>query len=813
MAVTSPQADNPVQASIAQSLSQSRLMAGLPAELMQSLAERFGETRDVPAGEVFKKASDEVDAAFLVRSGNVQVSENRGLADGAYAYTVGQGEIVGVPALLNGGEDGSEFRAAEDATLASLDRLQFDDWLASHPKYHQALLHNAGLDQQYHLLRKTQLFAELNAIDLFSLVHELAPCFEQHESGDYLFHENDSAEFAFLVASGEFRIIKESAQDTVVATLGVGALTGTAGLLQYGAYNAAMRVATPGECWRLDQTQLNRLRTRSRKIDERISRELSLPRLENDALLFQPETEQGARLILELLRENSINLWRRFRYNHQEPRAVLRILEQVTGIDPLYPTDDLLIDTELPRRFPAEFARMHRLMPVFYDAQGVQVLTITPFLGSLASECATLLGAPIRLRLTEPEFLERLIETTYQNLGEVEEEESDSDAADDWQKLEQLDDIEEQAQAAPVIKLVNSIFSEAISRGVSDIHLDAGETRLDVRYRIDGVLQVVNSVSRQYQPAVISRIKILADLDIAERRLPQDGRIALRIEGRSFDLRVATVPTVHGESVVMRILDKSSIRVNLEDLRMGPTIGPQWQELIRRANGIVLVTGPTGSGKTTTLYATINEISTPEVNIITVEDPVEYQLEGIKQIQVNAKIDLTFAAVLRSILRLDPDVILVGEIRDRETAEIAAQSALTGHLVFSTLHTNDTATSVTRLIDMGVDPYLVASTVIGVFAQRLVRRLCTECRVQETDQSWHAPGCRHCDYSGFKGRLGIYELLLVSDDTRKLIMEGRSSAELQQHARDNGMGTLLEDGLTKVEQGLTTRDEVFRVGH
>jgi len=788
-------------------------MAGLPAELMQSLAERFGETRDVPAGEVFKKASDEVDAAFLVRSGNVQVSENRGLADGAYAYTVGQGEIVGVPALLNGGEDGSEFRAAEDATLASLDRLQFDDWLASHPKYHQALLHNAGLDQQYHLLRKTQLFAELNAIDLFSLVHELAPCFEQHESGDYLFHENDSAEFAFLVASGEFRIIKESAQDTVVATLGVGALTGTAGLLQYGVYNAAMRVATPGECWRLDQTQLNRLRTRSRKIDERISRELSLPRLENDALLFQPETEQGARLILELLRENSINLWRRFRYNHQEPRAVLRILEQVTGIDPLYPTDDLLIDTELPRRFPAEFARMHRLMPVFYDAQGVQVLTITPFLGSLASECATLLGAPIRLRLTEPEFLERLIETTYQNLGEVEEEESDSDAADDWQKLEQLDDIEEQAQAAPVIKLVNSIFSEAISRGVSDIHLDAGETRLDVRYRIDGVLQVVNSVSRQYQPAVISRIKILADLDIAERRLPQDGRIALRIEGRSFDLRVATVPTVHGESVVMRILDKSSIRVNLEDLRMGPTIGPQWQELIRRANGIVLVTGPTGSGKTTTLYATINEISTPEVNIITVEDPVEYQLEGIKQIQVNAKIDLTFAAVLRSILRLDPDVILVGEIRDRETAEIAAQSALTGHLVFSTLHTNDTATSVTRLIDMGVDPYLVASTVIGVFAQRLVRRLCTECRVQETDQSWHAPGCRHCDYSGFKGRLGIYELLLVSDDTRKLIMEGRSSAELQQHARDNGMGTLLEDGLTKVEQGLTTRDEVFRVGH
>ena len=330
---------------------------------------------------------------------------------------------------------------------------------------------------------------------------------------------------------------------------------------------------------------------------------------------------------------------------------------------------------------------------------------------------------------------------------------------------------------------------------------------------MDGILQVVNSVPRQYHPAVISRIKILADLDIAERRLPQDGRISLRLEGKSYDLRVATVPTIHGESVVMRILDKSSIRVSLDDLQMGPTIGTQWQELIRRANGIILVTGPTGSGKTTTLYATINEISTPDVNVITVEDPVEYQLDGIKQIQVNSKIDLTFAAVLRSILRLDPDIILVGEIRDAETAETAAQSALTGHLVFSTLHTNDTATAITRLVDMGVDPYLVASTVIGIFAQRLVRRMCTDCRTQNEDGSWHAPGCRHCDYNGFRGRVGIYELMLVTDDIRKLVMEGLSSAEILQHNRDQGMATLLEDGLAKVDQGLTTRDEVYRVGH
>jgi general secretion pathway protein E len=330
---------------------------------------------------------------------------------------------------------------------------------------------------------------------------------------------------------------------------------------------------------------------------------------------------------------------------------------------------------------------------------------------------------------------------------------------------------------------------------------------------MDGILQVVNSVPRQYHPAVISRIKILADLDIAERRLPQDGRISLRLEGKSYDLRVATVPTVHGESVVMRILDKSSIRVSLDDLQMGPTIGPQWQELIRRANGIVLVTGPTGSGKTTTLYATINAISTPEVNVITVEDPVEYELEGIKQIQVNSKIDLTFAVVLRSILRLDPDILLVGEIRDGETAEIAAQSALTGHLVFSTLHTNDSATAVTRLVDMGVDPYLVASTVIGVFAQRLVRRLCPDCRSQDEENNWHAPGCRHCDYSGFRGRLGIYELLLIDDDLRKLVMDGRSASEIMQHAREKGMLSLLDDGMAKVEQGLTTRDEVLRVGH
>ena len=801
-------------ASLSQTLSQSRLMAGLPVDVMEGLALHFEDSRAVPAGEVFKKSGDEVDAAFLVHSGNVQVMENPGLADDNYAYTVGRGEVIGVPSLLDSQVPDAEYRAAEDTTLATLPRSAFEQWLAQHPEYREPLAQNAARDRQYHLLRKTQLFAELNAIDLYALVRELSSCFEQHEPGIYLFHENELAEAAFLVASGELLIVKESAEGATVATLNAGTLTGLAVMLQSGRYNAALRAVSHAECWRLSREHIDYLSGLSRKIDERIKRELALPRLENDALLFQPDTEDGARLILELLRESPSALWQRYSYNHQSPRQVLEILELATGIGPLYPTDNLLIDTDLPRRFPGEFARAHMLLPVFYDSQGVQVLTMTPFLGTLVSECARLLDAPVRLRLTEPDFLKRLIETTYQNLGDIEDDAVEDASANDWQQLEKLDDLQAQAQAAPVIKLVNSIFSEAINRGVSDIHLDPGETRLQVRYRIDGVLQGINSVPRQYQPAVISRIKILADLDITERRLPQDGRIALRLEGRSYDLRVATVPIVHGESVVMRILDKSSIRVSLEDLRMGPTIGGQWQELIRRANGIVLVTGPTGSGKTTTLYATINEISTPDVNVITVEDPVEYQLEGIKQIQVNTKIDLTFATVLRSILRLDPDIILVGEIRDGETAETAAQAALTGHLVFSTLHTNDTATAVTRLIDMGVDPYLVASTVIGVFAQRLVRRMCPDCRTQDNkEEVWQAPGCRHCDYSGFRGRLGIYELLLVTDEIRSLIMDGRSSAEILQHARDHGMTTVLEDGLAKAAEGLTTQDEVFRVGH
>lgn len=799
--------------SLGQTLSRSRLLAGLSVDLVDDLVLLLDPPREVPAGEIIKKRSESNRAAYLVCSGNVQVVEGDGVPGSGYSYTVGQGGLVGLTAFLLESDPVLEYRAAEESLVATLPADALEGWLARSNGSRDRLTENVSLERQYHLLRKTRLFPDLTALDLFELVQELSSVFEHNPSGDFLCHEGSEAKSAFLVASGEYLVIKESADGTPVATLAPGALTGIAGILQYGRYNAGLKASGESECWCLSKELLDRFRTLSGIIDSRIEKELALPRLKNDALLFQPDRGEGARLILELLRKHPNELWQRYRYNHQTDHQVLDILREASGFDVLYPSEDLLIDMDLPKRFPADFSRSHQLLPIFYDSEGVQVLASTPYLGSLLNECRLLLGSSVRIRLTEPGFLENLIDNTYRDIDEMDDTHHEEHSENEWQQLESLDDLEELAQAAPVIKLVSTIFSEAISRKVSDIHLDPGESRLDVRYRIDGMLRVVNTIPGRYHPAVISRIKILADLDIAERRLPQDGRIALRHEGRSFDLRVATVPTVHGESVVMRILDKSSVRVSLEDLEMGPAIDTGWQALIERANGIILVTGPTGSGKTTTLYATINEVSTPEVNVITVEDPVEYQLEGIKQIQVNAKIDLTFASVLRSILRLDPDIILVGEIRDMETAEIAAQAALTGHLVFSTLHTNDTATAITRLVEMGVDPYLVASTVIGVLAQRLVRQLCTDCRTQQPDGSWHAPGCRHCDYSGFRGRLGIYELMPMSDEIRKLVMEGASGAEIARLAESLGMKPLLEDGLSKVAEGLTTREEVFRVGH
>jgi len=348
-----------------------------------------------------------------------------------------------------------------------------------------------------------------------------------------------------------------------------------------------------------------------------------------------------------------------------------------------------------------------------------------------------------------------------------------------------------------------------------------------VRFRIDGVLHDIETLPKSALPAIISRIKIMAKLDIAEKRLPQDGRIQLKVEGKNIDLRVSTLPTLFGEEVVMRILDRSSIMLELEDLGFPEDVLNKFKELIRSSHGMVLVTGPTGSGKTTTLYASLNTINTPDKKIITIEDPVEYQLHGINQIQVNTQVGLTFARGLRTIVRQDPDIVMVGEIRDIETAEIAVQAALTGHLVFSTLHTNDAPSAITRLIEMGVEDYLVASSVIGILAQRLVRLICPDCIEEvsvpvsvkklfdryniKSTRMFKGKGCDACDFTGYKGRKGIFELLIVDDDIREMISQNTDSETLKKKAMEKGMIPLIQDGLIKVSSGITTIEEVLRV--
>ncbi len=380
---------------------------------------------------------------------------------------------------------------------------------------------------------------------------------------------------------------------------------------------------------------------------------------------------------------------------------------------------------------------------------------------------------------------------------------------------------------APVIKLVNQVVAQAVERGASDIHLQAGEFGMRVRYRVDGVLLDAADVPKKMAAGVVSRVKIMATLDIAERRIPQDGRISLSIDGHKLDLRVVTLPSVHGEAVIMRILDKSSVVMDLDILGMQDEERAKFEKGFHQAHGAVFVTGPTGSGKSTTLYAALGAINTPEKNIITIEDPVEYQLEGVNQVQVNPKAGLTFATGLRALMRADPDVIMVGEIRDRETAQIAIESALTGHLVLSTLHTNDAPSAVSRLLEMGVEAFLIASSIETVVAQRLTRKLCKHCKTPteltvevlqvngyERDTPLHAyeaVGCSRCSHTGYKGRLGLYEVMENSDEIRDLITARATADEIGEAARRNGMRTLREDGIAKVEAGLTSIQEVARV--
>ena len=392
-------------------------------------------------------------------------------------------------------------------------------------------------------------------------------------------------------------------------------------------------------------------------------------------------------------------------------------------------------------------------------------------------------------------------------------------------ELDELEDFLDVTHEAPVIRLVNVILTQALRRQASDIHIEPYEREIKVRFRIDGILYEVFSLPRRFQSHVVSRVKVMSDLDIAEKRLPQDGRMKIKAAGRAVDVRVSVIPMAHGERIVLRLLDKGVSLLGLEEMGFTSEGLKTFEGLIRSSSGILLVTGPTGSGKTTTLYAALSRINSMEKNIITIEDPIEYELAGVGQIQVNLKTDLTFARGLRSVLRHDPDIIMVGEIRDLETVEIAVQSSLTGHLVFSTLHTNDAPGALTRLVDMGVEPFLISSSLLGVVAQRLVRTVCPDCReAYQPDRAvseelglpldrplYRGVGCSACMGSGYRGRTGIFEILMMDNEIRRMVTSGADSVAIKEVAMRSGMRTLFEDGLRKVRQGQTTLDEVARV--
>ncbi len=433
--------------------------------------------------------------------------------------------------------------------------------------------------------------------------------------------------------------------------------------------------------------------------------------------------------------------------------------------------------------------------------------------------CADELAAFVAERKDEKEEDDKQVEQIIADIDEDEVEVVQTDEEDL--------DLEKMAGESPVIRLVNYLIFNAVKEGASDIHIEPQEKRLQVRYRIDGIMFSTMSPPHHMHAAIISRLKVMANLDISERRLPQDGRIRAVVHGRKLDLRVSTLPTAQGEKAVLRLLDTQSIQVPLDELGMDPDTLLMWKRQIDQPHGILLVTGPTGSGKTTTLYASLGQMDRAHHNISTVEDPVEYHLNGINQTQVHERIGMTFAAALRSLLRQDPDVIMVGEIRDQETARIAIQASLTGHLVLSTLHTNDAPSSVTRLINIGVEPYLIGAAVNGALAQRLVRKICEHCKVQEPpdeiaadhlamhgislDEVWKGQGCDRCRNTGYTGRLGLYELLLLDDTLRDRIAGNPNVTEFRRTCVERGMVTLREDGLRKVAQGMTTVEEVLRV--
>jgi general secretion pathway protein E len=504
-------------------------------------------------------------------------------------------------------------------------------------------------------------------------------------------------------------------------------------------------------------------------------------------------------------------------------------IAELTGLPMLPRVDVDQIDSALIRPLPLGLAREQGVLPLWERDGVVEIAISSPRALAALDDLRMVYGRPIRAFVVSPTVLRDATNLAYDRASRTasavmdEIEEQDDVAQDLTLGADLLDD----PNQAPIIRFVNSLLTQAIKDRASDIHIEPFEKELSVRFRVDGVLAEVVKPPPRLQASIVSRVKIMAGLNIAEKRIPQDGRIRTRMAGREIDVRVSTLPVRNGERVVMRILEKGAV-FNLDRVGMEPSILDRFRHLIRLPHGIVMVCGPTGSGKTTTLYSALSEINAPDKNILTVEDPVEYELRGIGQTQVNSRIDLTFANVLRAHLRQDPDIILVGETRDRETAENAVQASLTGHLVFTTIHTNDAATVFTRLVDMGVEPFLVASSLIAVLAQRLVRTLCPHCKEvyvpsqPELDDVglersaipghlWRARGCAECNQKGYLGRIGIYELLIVSDELRALVTAGANSGAIKRAAMAQGMKNLREDGLRKAIEGITSLDEVMRV--
>ncbi len=520
------------------------------------------------------------------------------------------------------------------------------------------------------------------------------------------------------------------------------------------------------------------------------------------------------------------------RLKHLSEESVIESLAHQWNLPYLSTIEVREIDTSLTQSVPIAFAKKHLVLPLRRIGKTVEVATCDPLNQTAIGDLRLLLKASIKVVAVPPRVVLSRIHNIYEQMTDKAEQAildlSDESPTSDHRLPDMMEDLLDAGDEAPMIRLVNSILFEASKQRASDIHIEPFEKEMMVRYRIDGVLYPILTVPKRLQSALTSRVKIMAEMNIAEKRLPQDGRISIRMGGREIDIRVSNVPIVHGERMVLRLLDKTSLVLSLTEIGLSDAGLATLSRLIERTHGIFLATGPTGSGKTTTLYAALQKINSPDKNIITIEDPIEYQLKGVGQLQVNPKIDLTFGNGLRSILRQDPDIIMVGEIRDVDTAQIAIHASLTGHLVLSTLHTNDSAGAITRLLDMGVEPFLVSSSVLAIVAQRLVRLICKGCKTAYAPATeelnklgvkgsveffYRGKGCPACLNTGYYGRVGIYELLLITDEIRSLILAKADANKIKAKAASAGMLTLREEGIKKIIEGSTTTEEILRVTH